>query len=344
MKDSEGTTTFEKAPVLNALAPFLVFNNEEVMARQKAQKSRGQGDCSKQRKINELSQMLANNVVAITTETKKKIWTKHDMKLVQPRTDKQSDMFRAYNDGQNVAAVGSAGTGKTFLALVLAMNSVLDPHCPQNRVIIVRSVVPTREIGFLPGTAEEKVAVYEQPYKDILHELFGKSMTYDNMKEEGLIEFTPTSFIRGLTWDDAVVVIDECQNLTEHEIHSVMTRLGEDTRVVFAGDFIQSDLDGRRGNESGFVKAMRVLSEIEEFTTVEFGVQDIVRSNLVKKWIMAYERINSNRSQATTEAEPQVRTKRQTSALTSSRVTATNDGPSFVDMAAQLVAIAADID
>lgn len=301
MKDGEGTATFGKAPVRKAHAPFLVFENEEVMARHKAQKSRGQGDCSKQRKINELSQMLANNVVAINTETKKKTWTKHDMKLVQPRTAKQGDMFRAYADGYNIAATGSAGTGKTFLAMVLAMNSVLDPQCPQNRIIIVRSVVPTRDIGFLPGTAEEKVAVYEQPYKDILHELFGKALTYDNMKEEGLIEFTPTSFIRGLTWDDAVVVIDECQNLTDHEINSVMTRLGEDTRVIFAGDLVQNDLDGRRGNESGFAKAMKILNNIEEFSTIVFGVEDIVRSNLVKKWIMAYEKISNPTATSATE-------------------------------------------
>lgn len=309
MKRGKSSTTSEKAPGQKAHAPFLVFENEEIMARHKAQKSRGQGDCSKQRKINELSQMLANNVVAIHTETKKKTWTKHDMKLVQPRTAKQGDMFRVYADGLNVAATGSAGTGKTFLAMVLAMNSVLDPHAPQNRVIIVRSVVPTRDIGFLPGTAEEKVAVYEQPYKDILHELFGKALTYDNMKEEGLIEFVPTSFIRGLTWDDAVVVIDECQNLTEHEINSVMTRLGEDTRVIFAGDRVQNDLDGRRGNESGFAKAMKILSKIDEFATIEFGVEDIVRSNLVKKWIMAYENFGKQQAPAASSTDKPQREK-----------------------------------
>lgn len=292
------------------------------MSRNKAQKGRAQGDCSKQRRINELSQMLANNVVAINTEPKRKTWTKHDMKLVQPRTDRQADMFRAYADGLNIAATGSAGTGKTFLGLTLAMNSVLDPQAPQDRVIIVRSVVPTRDIGFLPGTAEEKVAVYEQPYKDILTELFGRAATYDNMKEEGLIEFTPTSFIRGLTWDNAVVLIDECQNLTDHEINSVMTRLGEDTRVIFAGDLVQNDLDGRRGNESGFAKAMKILSKIEEFATVVFGVEDIVRSALVKKWIMAYESFGKATPKAVEvdlEKDSEVRRQRAKSALTSSR-------------------------
>lgn len=295
------------------------------MARSRAQKSREQGDSSKQRKIDQLSQMLANNVVAINTEAKKKSWTKHDMKIVQPMTDRQADMFQAYADGFNVAAVGSAGTGKTFLALTLAMNSILDPRTPQKRVIIVRSVVPTREIGFLPGTAEEKVAVYEQPYKDILQQLFGKATTYDYMKEARLIEFTPTSFIRGLTWDDAVIVIDECQNLTDHEINSVMTRLGEDTKVIFAGDLVQSDLDGRRGNESGFVKAMKILDRIDEFKTVVFGVEDIVRSNLVKKWIIANEEYNN-------PPAPIGANSREKSALTSSIIPTPPTAPTPPDV------------
>lgn len=255
----------------------------------KNQNVRAQGDTSSRRKINQLEQMLANNVVAISSELPKKTWTKHDMKLVQPRGLRQTDMYNAYAEGLNVAATGSAGTGKTFLALTLAFNSVLDPRSPQDRVIIVRSVVPTRDIGFLPGTAEEKVAVYEQPYKDILQDLFGKVATYENMKEAGLVEFVPTSFIRGLTWEGAVVVIDEAQNLTDHEINSVMTRLGEDTRVIFAGDTVQNDLDGRRGNESGFAKALNILGKMEEFSIVQFGVEDIVRSKLVKQWITAYE-------------------------------------------------------
>lgn len=283
------------------------------MARNnKAQKSRQQGDCSKRRQIAELESMLANNVVALTTERKRKTWTKHDMKLVQPRTARQEDIFRAWADGYNIAAAGSAGTGKTFLALVLAMNSILDPTTPQDHVIIVRSVVPTRDIGFLPGTAEEKVAVYEQPYKDIMQDLFGRALTYENMKEEGLVSFVPTSFIRGLTWDNAIVIIDESQNLTDHEINSVMTRLGEDTRVIFAGDIVQNDLDGRRGNESGFVKALNIFKRMEEFAVVQFTTDDIVRSSFVKNWIIANERYGQP-----PKAKQEEVARRERSALTS---------------------------
>lgn len=265
------------------------------MARTNKQHTpRAQGDSSKRRKIKELEGMLADNVVAIQTPLAKKTWTQHDMKLIQPRNDNQASMFKAFYDGQNICAKGSAGTGKTFLALVMAMNAVLDPQQPQKRVIIVRSVVPTRDIGFLPGTAEEKVAVYEQPYKDIMQELFRRSSTYDDMKAAKLIEFTPTSFIRGLTWDDAIVVVDECQNMTMHEINSIMTRIGEDTRVIFAGDIVQNDLDGRRGNESGFAQTVKILDRIDEFSTITFGVDDIVRSELVKKWIIAHEQVSSH--------------------------------------------------
>lgn len=262
------------------------------MARtSKQHKSRAQGDTSKRRQIEQLQGMLADNVVAINTALPKKTWTKHDMKLIQPRTANQSEMFQAFYEGYNVCAKGSAGTGKTFIASVLGMNALLDPQCPQDRVIIVRSVVPTRDIGFLPGTAEEKVAVYEQPYKDILHELFGRASTYDDMKAARMIEFTPTSFIRGLTWDDAIVIVDEAQNMTMHEINSIMTRLGENTRVIFAGDIVQTDLDGRKGNESGFAQTIKIVEKIDEFKTVTFGVDDIVRSDLVRKWIIASEKV-----------------------------------------------------
>lgn len=263
------------------------------MARTNKQHTpRAQGDSSKRRKIKELEGMLADNVVAIQTPLAKKTWTQHDMKLIQPRNDNQATMFKAFYDGMNVCAKGSAGTGKTFLALVMAMNAVLDPQQPQKRVIIVRSVVPTRDIGFLPGTAEEKVAVYEQPYKDIMQELFRRSSTYDDMKAAKLIEFTPTSFIRGLTWDDAIVVVDECQNMTDMELHSIMTRVGENTRVILAGDTRQNDLAGKRVSEqSGFETFLKVAERIPSIAFVHYTRNDIVRSDFVKEWIVAREEL-----------------------------------------------------
>ncbi len=259
------------------------------MARKNASR-RAQGDSSKRRQINELTSMLNDNVVAINTVLPKKTWTKHDMKLIQPRSENQTKMFQAFYEGYNICAKGSAGTGKTFVAFTLALNAILDPQCPQNRIIVVRSVVPTRDIGFLPGTAEEKVAVYEQPYKDILVDLFKRPNTYDDMKAAGLIEFVPTSFVRGLTWDNAVVIIDEAQNMTDMELHSVMTRIGEDTRFITCGDTRQNDLASKRkGEDSGYETFLELAARLDVVETIAFTRDDIVRSEFVRQWIIARE-------------------------------------------------------
>ena len=229
------------------------------------------------------------NIHAMNEGPRKKHWSIHDLKAIQPLTPMQEDMFHAwYEDDLNVCAHGSAGTGKTFLALFLAMSDVLERNC--QKVIIVRSAVPTREIGHLPGTAEEKMAVYEQPYRDILHELFGRASTYDDMKDAGLVEFMPTSFIRGLTWDNAIVLVDEGENMTFHEIDSVMTRLGENSRVIFTGDMIQTDLDKRKNDVSGMLDFMNVIKEMSCFEDIRFTVEDVVRGPFVKSWIRASER------------------------------------------------------
>jgi phosphate starvation-inducible protein PhoH len=197
-------------------------------------------------------------------------------------------MFHAWFNGLNICTHGSAGTGKTFLAMYLAFSSVIDRR-DQNRIIIVRSAVPTREIGFLPGTLEEKSALYELPYVDICHELIGRASTYENMKDAGVIEFMTTSFIRGLTWDNAVVVVDEAQNMTFHEIDSIMTRLGHNTRIIVNGDIKQTDLEGKKNGVCGMGQFMNIIKNMKEFTTVQYTVHDIVRSDLVKSWIKASE-------------------------------------------------------
>ena len=199
-------------------------------------------------------------------------------------------MFHAWFNDKNLCAYGSAGTGKTFLALYLAINEVIQKR--QHRIIIVRSAVPTREVGFLPGDLEEKTALYELPYHDIMWELVGRHSTYQDMKDAGLIEFVTTSFIRGLTWDNAIVIVDEAENMTFHEIDSIMTRVGENTRVIVAGDIKQTDLDGSRKNgTSGIQDSIKVFDKMGGFECIAFNKYDIVRSDFVKSWIIASEEV-----------------------------------------------------
>jgi len=241
----------------------------------------------RQARIEELTTALMYNGKAQEEGPKKKTWNVHDLKTVKPLTPAQEDLFHAWYNDQNVVAHGSAGTGKTFLALYLALSEVLSQE--QHRIIIVRSAVPTRDIGFLPGTLEEKASQYELPYHDILWELVGRGSTYQDMKEAGIIEFMTTSFIRGLTWDNAIIIVDEGENMTFHEIDSIMTRVGENTRVIFTGDLKQTDLDGKKGGISGMAEAIRVFERMEQFESIPFTKHDIVRSHFVKSWIIASE-------------------------------------------------------
>jgi len=227
-----------------------------------------------------------NNHKATLEGPKRKKWNTQDLKNIKPLTPTQDEMFHAWFQGDNICAHGSAGTGKTFLALYLALLEILETR-DQSKIILIRSAVPTREIGHLPGTLEEKTALYELPYHDICWELVGRKSTYQDMKDAGLIEFMTTSFIRGLTWDNAIVIVDEGENMTFHEINSIMTRLGENSRVIFTGDIIQTDLDGRRNGTCGMKQFLDVIDNMREFSLVEFSVSDIVRSNFVKAWITA---------------------------------------------------------
>ena len=233
---------------------------------------------------------VVDNDVRAKTEgpQRRKTWSLHDIKRIKPLTETQNDMFQSYFQGSQIVAAGSAGTGKTFLALYLAACDVLKESTEQDHIVIVRSAVPTRDMGFMPGTLEEKTAHYELPYQDTLAELFGRSKTYDDMKEAGIIKFMTTSYIRGLTWDNAIVIVDECQNMTFHEINSIMTRIGHNTRIIFTGDFNQTDLN-KKGDVSGMDKFMKTVKRMKEFCVIDFKSSDIVRSELVKAWIMACE-------------------------------------------------------
>ena len=227
----------------------------------------------------------------------KKKWSPHDMMKIHPRTLNQTYMMEQYTDGQNIAAVGTAGTGKSFLATYLARKDVLNPTTPRDKIIFVRSVVSTREVGHLPGTLEEKQAVFELPYMDIVGELFGRDSTYNDMKAAGMIKFLTTSFIRGLTWDNAVIIVDEAQNMTRHELDSIQTRVGEDSRVIICGDTKQNDLSMSRQKEvSGLSWALKVMSYMPEFRMVYFTPDDIQRSEYVANWIRASERADSEQT------------------------------------------------
>ena len=217
-------------------------------------------------------------------EIARKNWSPRDMLKLSPRNEAQRAMVAGYEHGDHICGYGFAGTGKTYLAVAMAIRDVIDVDIDYDHVIIVRSAVPTRDVGFLPGTPEEKMEVYETPYRDILHRLFDKATTYDDMKARGYVEFMPTSFIRGLTWDNAIVIVDEAQNLNDHEIDSVMTRLGRNTRIILVGDCGQTDFTKE---ETGFAEAVNIFKDMKTFSVVKFRADDIVRSKTVKDWIIA---------------------------------------------------------
>jgi len=211
---------------------------------------------------------------------------------VEPLTDNQRVMFEEYGKGQNIFAYGAAGTGKTFVALYLALRDVLNEDTPYEKVYVVRSLVATREIGFLPGTHEDKASLYQIPYKNMVKYMFEMpddasfEMLYENLKNQETVSFWSTSFLRGTTLDNSIVIIDECQNLNFHELDSIMTRCGQDTKIMFCGDANQSDL--QKSNErTGIIDFQKILQNMKEFSMVEFGIADIVRSGLVKSYLIS---------------------------------------------------------
>lgn len=211
---------------------------------------------------------------------------------VEPLTDNQRVMFEEYGKGQNIFAYGAAGTGKTFVALYLALRDVLDEDSPYDKVYIVRSLVATREIGFLPGTHEDKASLYQIPYKNMVKYMFEMpddnsfEMLYANLKAQGTISFWSTSFIRGTTFDNAILIIDEFQNLNFHELDSIITRVGENSKIHFCGDATQTDLV-KTHERNGIVDFMRIINQMPSFDTIEFQPEDICRSGLVKEYIVA---------------------------------------------------------
>lgn len=224
----------------------------------------------------------------------RKSWTERDCKDIVPLTDRQDDAFRSWYQraDSHLALLGSAGVGKTLLACYLGINEVLNPKTPQKQLIIVRAANATKEIGFLPGTKEEKEEIFQLPYFDVFRFLFNRAATYRDMCDAGVIKFTTTSHIRGLTFENAIVIFDEIQSASRHDIDSLATRLGDDSRLIMIGDGYQNDLHSKRGTEvSGFDYAVGMMHKIDDFDVIQFTHDDIVRSGFVKKWIIESERI-----------------------------------------------------
>ena len=214
------------------------------------------------------------------------------MRDIEPLTDNQKKLFESYKNGKNLVAYGAAGTGKTFITLYNALQEVLDPSTPYDKIYIVRSLVATREIGFLPGDHEDKSSLYQIPYKNMVKYMFEMpsdadfQMLYGNLKGQDTIDFWSTSFIRGTTLDRAVIIVDEFQNLNYHELDSIITRIGTDTKIMFCGDATQTDLikQNERNGIHDFMQILRIMPSVD---IIEFGVEDIVRSGLCKEYLLA---------------------------------------------------------
>lgn len=222
---------------------------------------------------------------------KNKIVAKKNLIKVEPVTDNQKIAFEEYSKGQNLFLYGAAGTGKTFISLYNALKDVLDERTVYERVIIVRSAVPTRDIGFLPGDEEDKTILFQTPYQNMVQFMFEMPTEqafmglYDQLKRQDTILFLTTSFLRGVTLDNSIVIVDECQNLTFGELDTIMTRIGQNSKIMFCGDFFQTDLTKERDKE-GMARFISILQKIEQFSLVEFAISDIVRSGLVRDYLI----------------------------------------------------------
>lgn len=221
-------------------------------------------------------------------QTKKNFHIK-DINQIYPKTPNQERTFQSWNTNNHLLLKGSAGSGKTFIALYLALVEVLDPETSYDKVVIVRSAVPTRDIGHLPGTEDEKLAPYEAPYIGICDELFNFKKSYANLKGNGYIEFKSTTHIRGITMNNSIIIVDEGQNLNSDELSSVITRCGQDTRFIIAGDTKQSDAKGTRDRTS-LDRLERILRHVNSFDVITFSIDDVIRSGLVKEFIIASEK------------------------------------------------------
>ena len=223
--------------------------------------------------------------------SKKKEISSAELVKIEPITDNQKLLFEGHKANKNGFYFGCAGTGKTFVSLYLALQDVLKNDTPYDRVVIVRSLIPTREIGFLPGDEEDKAALYQVPYANMVQFMFKQPnedafrALYDALKRQGSLHFVSTSFLRGLTFDNSIIIVDECQNLNFHELDTIMTRVGQNTRIVFAGDIQQTDLT-KTNDRNGILDFVNIMQQMKEVDCIEFDLGDIVRSGVLKSYLI----------------------------------------------------------
>ena len=219
---------------------------------------------------------------------------------VEPLTPNQEKMYEAYGEGKNIFASGVAGSGKTFLLLYLALKEVLDKSSKYEKVVLIRSLLPSRDVGFLPGTLEEKADLYQDPYRVIVRMRFEMpndaefAQLYDKLIAQGSIQFLTTSVLRGTTFDHSIIICDEFQNMLFHELDTLITRVGQDSKIHFAGDIAQTDLKSHNGDRGGYEKFKNIIKDMEEFECVEFDFGDIIRSGLVRSYLIAKANLGLN--------------------------------------------------
>jgi phosphate starvation-inducible protein PhoH len=213
------------------------------------------------------------------------------LKHIEPLTQNQKLVYTAFDQGKNLMLHGIAGTGKSFISLYLSLKEILNENSIYKKLYIIRSVVPTRDMGFLPGNSKEKSKVYEAPYHAICTELFERGDSYEYLKSRNIIEFDTTSFIRGFTFNDSIIIVDEMANCTLHELDSVITRIGKNCKIIFCGDFRQSDFT-KDHEKNGLHDFIKIIRNMKYFTFVDFNANDIVRSNLVKEYIIQKDKLN----------------------------------------------------
>lgn len=215
------------------------------------------------------------------------------LKKISPLTEAQKDVFDAFEEGYNLLLCGSAGTGKTFTSMYLALSDIIKSKATDSpyKIMIIRSTVSSRDVGFLPGTLKEKMSVYEDPYKGIFSELFGRGDAFEILKTKGIVEFCSTSYLRGTTINDTYIIVDEFQNMSFQELDTCMTRVGKNSKIIFCGDWKQNDLIYKKNDTSGLPKFVNIIEKLDEFDIIEFNTDDIVRSDLIKSYIIAKEEV-----------------------------------------------------